>query len=215
MKRLLQVIVLGAILCLPVGAAAGSGQSSEEQTLYADALRLMRERDYSGAADVYDKLVNGSKDSPYRDIYQYGLGQARYFLSDFAGATQALAAYHLLYPGSYLGPYAHHLRANCFYRLKRLDEAFGEYVRAYETAADGRLHDLAKESLAAMVDAGYLPPDSILSMMPPDLACIIKARLVSHLTALWTPGALDSLYAGCPPSLLNKDRGIKRSEGGR
>ena len=213
MKRLLQVIVLGAILCLPVGAAAGSGQSSEEQTLYADALRLMRERDYSGAADVYDKLVNGSKDSPYRDIYQYGLGQARYFLSDFAGATQALAAYHLLYPGSYLGPYAHHLRANCFYRLKRLDEAFGEYVRAYETAADGRLHDLAKESLAATVDAGYLPPDSMLSMMPPDLACIIKARLVSHLTGLWTPGALDSLYAGCPPSLLNKDRGIKRSEG--
>lgn len=207
MKRLSIIILV--IVC--VGPTLATGQTLPDefpgaQSLFARAQRLMREKDYLGAIDAYDKLVTGYKNSQYRDIYHFGLARALYHSGDFKNAEQTLANFHTLFPRSYLGPYASHLMANCEYRQARLEAAFRNYLRAYGTAEDSRLRGLSEQSLLAAVEAGYIPPDSVLSFVPADLICRLKARIVYLMSRHWSKSYVDSFMVGCPKSLYEKEK---------
>lgn len=206
MKKLIMALLIG-IMAGPAIAAAQNlpDEFPRAQSLFARAQRLMRAKDYLTAIDTYDELVKGFKNSRYRDIYNYGLARAHYLSGDFEKAQLALANFHTLFPGSSLRPYAYHLAGNCDYRLSELESAFLNYIEAYTRADDSRLRTISERSILAAVEAGYMPADSILGLVPGDLRCEVKARMVYLMEKYWASQRIDEFMAGCPKSLFKKE----------
>ncbi|MCK5125230.1 MAG: penicillin-binding protein activator [candidate division Zixibacteria bacterium] len=186
---------------------------SRAQSAFARAQRLMREKDYPAASDAYRELVRGFKNSQYRDIYQYGLARSLYHLGDFKQSEKTLISYSSLYPNSYLLPYAHHLLANCQYRRGRLESSFRNYILAYKESSDKQLRRLSKRSLFASIEAGYFPTDSVLHLIPGDIACQIKARVAFLMKGYWGEQSIDSFMAGCSKDLYQKQDIPKATKG--
>jgi branched-chain amino acid transport system substrate-binding protein len=205
MKKLIIAVLLG-IMISPVLAIAQDlpDEFPRAQSLFARAQRLMRERDYPAAIDTYNELVKGFKNSQYRDIYNYGLARAYYLSGNFKKAQQTLANFHSLFPSSSLRPYAYHLGANCDYRQSQLEAAFRKYIEAYTRADDSRLRIISERSILAAVEAGYVPADSLLDIVPGDLRCEVKVRIVYLMAKYWTPQRIDEFMLGCSKSLLEK-----------
>jgi ABC-type branched-subunit amino acid transport system substrate-binding protein len=204
---MIRTITATVILLLFYWLVAGTQTAAQQalpdefpraQSLFAKAQRLMREKDYPAAIDAYDELVKGFKYSQYRDIYNYALARAYYLSGDYGHAATALSNYHSLFPNSSLTPYAYHLMANCAYRGGQLESAFRLYARAYRSAHDNHLRDLSRRSLLAAVEAGYFPPDSVLSEAPRDLECPIRARMAFLITGYWSREQIDSFMIDCP-----------------
>lgn len=214
MKKL-GVILLAALLLVPIMMVAQQlpDEFSRAQSLFARAQRLFRDKDYFGAVDAYKELVNGYKNSQYRDIYNYGLARSYYHVGDFASSERVLATYHTLFPNSYLAPYAHHLKANCEYRSGRLENAIRDYSAAYRGAGDARLRDLSRRSIMAAVEAGYFPPDSVLALVPGDILCSVKARMVYLKMGLWSQEEVAAFMSGCPEQMFRKPELPESSEG--
>ena len=214
MKTLLLSLMI-LLVCLPtlLPAQALQDEFPRAQSLFAQAQRLMREGDYPGAIDAYNELVKGFKNSEYRDVYQYGLARAYYNLGDFKQAEFELLNYPTLFPNSYLLPYAYHLRANCRYRSGQLESSFQDYIEAYRDAGDDRLRNLSERSIMASVEAGYFPADSILSQVPADLLCPVKARMAFLMRGNWGAATVDSFMTGCAQNLYKKQEKPKKTEG--
>ncbi len=204
MIRTITAIVIFFISCLLITGEQTTAQQvppdefPRAQSLFAKAQRLMREKDYPAAVDAYEELVKGFKYSQYRDIYNYALARAYYLSGDYRQAVTVLSNYHSLFPNSSLTPYAYHLMANCAYRSGQLESAFRLYARAYRNADDNRLRNLSGRSLLAAVEAGYFPPDSVLSEAPPDLECPIRARMAFLMASYWSREQVDSFMVNCP-----------------
>jgi len=200
MKKLTVVVFLVSCLWLPdLLAQTLPDQYSGAKPLYERALRQMEEKDYWGAIDTYDELVSNYQYSKYLDIYNYGLAQACYHAGEFVDAVRVLESFPALFPNSYLIPYTYHLRANCKYRMSRLENAFEGYIQAYRAAGDRRLRELSRKSILAMVDAGYIPSDSALAELPSDLICPVKARAAYLMLNRWNDKEIEAFLAGCPP----------------
>lgn len=199
MKKLVLVVFVGCCLWLPTLCAQTlPDEFPGARSLYAKAVREMREGNYALAIATYNELVSGYKNSQYRDIYHYGLARAYYHAGEFDQALNVLASFHTLFPNSYLAPYAYHLRANSAYRTTRLESAFHDYIQAYEDAEDRRLRELSRHSILAMIDAGYVAPDSALATLPADLICPVKTRIAYLMKGRWTAGKIETFLAGCP-----------------
>ncbi len=205
---------MAVFLCpLFISAQTLPNEFPRAQSLFAKAQRLMREKDYPGAIDAYNELARGFKNSEYRDIYQYGLSRAYYHLGDFSQAEQAISAFSALHPNSYLLPYALHLQANCQYRNGKLESSFRNYLLAYRNAGDDRLHRLSQRSIYAAVEAGYFPADSVLALVPGDIACQVKARIAFLMKAYWGEQQTDSFMTGCSQQLYKQQEKPKPTKG--
>jgi len=214
MKKLIILAFVGLVLCSgAVHSQALPGQYEGARKLYTEALRQMHDKNYSAAIDAYRELATTYKNSQYRDIYNYGLARAYYFAGEYDQGLSVLNSYNALFPNSYLVPYAHLLRANCSYRSSRLDDAFLEYIRAYRTAEDRRLRELGKQSLLAMVDAGYIPPDASLTQVPADLRCPIKGRVAYLMADRWNDQQTAEFLGDCPALAGGEKPLPKRIEG--
>jgi ABC-type branched-subunit amino acid transport system substrate-binding protein len=118
-----------------------------------------------------------------------------------------------LFPNSYLVPNAHLLRANCDYRSTHLENAFAEYIRAYQMAQDRRLRELSKQSLLIMIEAGYVPPDSSLAQVPADLRCPVKSRVAYLMAGRWNDNETAQFLGDCPAFSGGEKHLPKRIEG--
>ncbi len=202
------ILFLTAICLLFIGQSWAQALPEEfpgAQSLFARAQRLMREKDYPGAIDAYQELVKGYRESQYRDIYNYGLARAYYLSGEFDQAYEILASYDILFPNSYLVPYAYNLTANCAYRKGYLETAFRFYIQAYRKSADRQLRSICRRSVLAAVEAGYLPADSVLADLPSDLMCPVKHRLAFLMSGYWSRERVDSLLAGCPTEQVTEE----------
>jgi branched-chain amino acid transport system substrate-binding protein len=214
MKKLI-IIVIAAILLWPLAAWTQTlpDQFEGARKLSARGLQKMRDKDYPAAIDAFRELASTYKNSRYRDIYNYELARAYYYAGEFDPALQVLASFNALFPNSYLLPYAHLLRANSDYRVARLEDAFLEYILAYRTADDRRLRELSRQSLLAMVEAGYIPPDSTLGQVPAELSCPIKGRVAFDMADRWGDDKIAEFLAGCPAFSAGEEQPPKRIEG--
>ncbi len=214
MKKLIIIAIIGVIAApMAVHCQTLPGQFEGARKLYTEALQQMHDKNYPAAIDAYRELASTYKNSQYRDIYNYGLARAYYFAEEYDQALAVLASYNALFPNSYLLPYAHLLRANCDYRSARLGDAFPEYIRAYRTAEDRRLRELSKQSLLAMIDAGYVPPDSLLSQVPADLRCPVRGRVASLMADRWSDSETAQFLGDCPSLGPSAKQRPKRIEG--
>ncbi len=214
MKKLIVIAFIGVILWPPAaGGQTLPGQYEGAQKLYTEALQQMHDKNYPAAIDAFHELATTYKNSQYRDIYNYGLARAYYYAGEYGQALQVLASYNALFPKSYLLPYAHLLRANCDYRTSQLDNAFSEYIRAFQTAEDRRLRELSKQSLLTMVEAGYVPPDSLLAEVPTDLRCPVKSRVAYLMADRWNDNETAQFLGDCPIFSAGMKPKPKRIEG--
>jgi ABC-type branched-subunit amino acid transport system substrate-binding protein len=214
MRKLSAIIFI--ILLVATAWAAAQNLTDEfprAQSLFARAQRLMSEKNYPAAIETYNELVKGFKNSQYRDIYQYGLARAYYLSGNFRNASQTLAPFHSLFPKSGLRPYAYQLEANCDYRLSHLEAAFRGYLRTFETADDNRLRSLSERSILATVEAGYVPPDSLIEIVPGSLSCQVKARVAYLMAQYWDDAKVDEFMGGCPKSMFKGDPHPKAAKG--
>ncbi|MFH1700832.1 MAG: penicillin-binding protein activator [Candidatus Zixiibacteriota bacterium] len=184
------------------------------QSLFSRAQRLMRQKDYPGAIEAYNELAEGFKNSEYRDIYNYGLARAYYHLGDYKTAGDILAGFQTLFPNSYLTPYAYHLKANCYYRIGLIESSFRNYIIAYRSAPDNQLRRLSERSIAAIIEAGYFPPDSVLALVPGDLECAIKARMAVLMKGRWSREQIDNFLGRCPNEIFEVDKPREGSSNG-
>lgn len=214
MKKLIVIAFVGIILGLP----AARGQTLPDQfegarKLYTEAMQQMHDKNYPAAIDAFRELATTYKNSRYRDIYNYDLARAYYYAGEYNQALGVLANYNALFPNSYLLPYTHLLRANCDYRSATLDDAFPEYILAYRTTEDRRLRELSKQSLLAMIEAGYVPPDSLLTQVPADLRCAVRGRVANLMADHWSDEQTAHFLGDCPPLAASEKHPPKRIEG--
>ncbi|MCP4566290.1 MAG: ABC transporter substrate-binding protein [FCB group bacterium] len=199
MKRLIFTLgIVGLLSFLSMTAGAFEDEYPRAQSLYAKGQRLVRDGNYPGAIDAYRELVDGFKNSKYRDIYNYALARAYNLSGDYRNASSVLNNFHILFPASPLTPYAYHLRGNAAYRLRQLKKAFLSYASAYRHADDSRLRLLSRRSLLTVVENGYIPPDSIVMLIPRDLECPLKSRIAYLMKDHFSPEAYAAYLGDCP-----------------
>lgn len=206
MKKLIVLTLIAILICPLAAAQTLPNEYPRAQSLFARAQRLMLEKDYPSAITAYYELVTGFKNSQYRDIYNYALARAYYLSGNFKNGAQTLSSFYALFPGSQLRPYAYHLQANCEYRLAQLESAFRGYLKAFETSGDDHLRSISMQSILAVVDGGYVPPDSLLTLVPGDLLCQVKVRIAHLMAPYWDKDRTDNFMSGCSKSLPKKDR---------
>jgi len=197
-KALILTLTILVILPLWLEARDWGEEYPRAKTMFSHGQRLIGEGDYSAAIDTFQELVNGFKNSEFRDIYNYSLARAYYLSKNLDKANEILATFPNLFPNSDLISYAYHLRANCEYRLRHLESAFGLYSLAYRRADNRRLRNLAEKSLLSQVEAGYYPPDSVLSLAPGELQCALKSRMAVLAADFFSDSQIDSLLGNCP-----------------
>lgn len=215
MKKSILIALLLLMLCPTAGfSQVLTDEFPRAQSLFARAQRLMREKDYPGAIDAYAELVRGFRNSEYRDIYEYGLARAFYHLGDFSEAERQISTFPSVHPNSYLLPYAYQLLANCQYRRGQLELSFRNYINAYRRAGDERLRNLSRRAIIASVEAGYFPADSVVSAVPDDISCDVKARMMFLMKDTWGKQKIDSFMTGCSQQIIKEDNTPKPSQGG-
>lgn len=204
MKTSVVISILAAWLVCPFRAAASDvpEDTSQARPLFEQAQKLMLQKDYSTATSLYNQLINAYPDSPSRDVYYYALARAQYLSDDFKQADQTLTEFQTLFPQSNLLPYTFQLMGNVKYRQKNLDAAFKSFVQACRMTDDIRLQELSEQSLMTAIDAGYIPPDSLLSLVPKGLICRVKSRVMALMAEAWSERQIDGFMAECPRSIV-------------
>lgn len=213
MKKLIVIAIIGVLLWPTARSQTLPDQFEGARKLYAEALQQMHDKNYPAAVESFRELATTYKNSQYRDIYNYSLARACYYAGDYDQALQVLASFDALFPNSYLLPYSHLLRANCDYRLARLEDAFTEYLQAHKHADDRRLRELTKQSILAMVEAGYIPPDTILTRIPSDLVCLVRGQVAYIMADRWGDEKTAEFLSGCPAFSAGKNKPPKRIKG--
>lgn len=200
MSSITRILALTILTILQFGVLAASDLDPAGR-LFARAQRLVREKEYAPAISTLEELVKKFPDSPDADKYLYALARAKYQGNQHDDALKLLDQFIDLFPTSPLYPYAGHLIGNCQYRLGRPGMAFLSYLSAYEAAPDDQLRQISGQSMAAVVDNGYIPADSTLNRLPPEIGCRIKSRVVNLMKDRWSKTRINKLMAGCAREL--------------
>ena len=189
------ILLIGGTLLV---AAEKPPFSSAE--MLAQAQRLIREKKYPAAIDICQYLTENYPDSPSSDKYLYSLARAYELSGDYKKAIDLLILYHSRFPKSRYLAYSYHLLGNSYYRQGKAEAAFRSYLTAAESTTDDQLKLLSERSLLAMVENGYLPPDTIVSRLPQDIVCGVKIRIAALVKGKWSQEKIDKFLAGCPGS---------------
>jgi ABC-type branched-subunit amino acid transport system substrate-binding protein len=202
------------IALLLISSAASFGGKSKSTTapdqMFSRSQRLVREKNYSEAIDILKALAESNQNSPEADKYSYALGRAFYLAGNFGKATEVLTAFTVKFRQSRYLSHGYHLLGNCEYRLGRPGEAFSSYLTAYRRAADDQLKQLSERSLQAVVENGFIPSDTLVAALPPEISCSVKIRMAGLLKGQWKRSKIEKLVAGCPGAKFAEDqqRGI-------
>lgn len=188
-------------------------ETPQAQSMFAQAQRLMRQKDYLGAIDVFNALARDFKNSRYHDVYNYGLARGYYHLGDFEKTINALTDFPRLFPDSYLLAYAYHLQANAYYRLDRVENAFRGYLQALIITNDERLRQLSERSLLAAIENGYIPSDSLIGRVPDNLICRVKNEVLQLVISSWSQDRIDRFMGDCPRTATMKEKTPTATEG--
>jgi len=181
-----------------VSLSAADKLSVSPGDMLTQAQKLIREKNYPAAIDLCQNMIETYPDSPASDKYLYTLARAYELSGNFKKAGDLLTSFHSKFPKSHYLAYASHLLGNSLYRQGKTDAAFRSYLTASESTTDDQLKQLSERSLLAMVENGYLPPDTVVSRLPQDIACGVKIRMATLVKGKWSRDKIDKFLAGCP-----------------
>jgi branched-chain amino acid transport system substrate-binding protein len=155
------LLYLGVVAGCTVLGGTGSGPGLAKRppgqetvkTLFSDAERAYRQRDYARARRLYESFLTNYPQSSLVEDVSFRLGEMLYYEGTFAAAQQSLHEFLAQFPQSRLAPDAAYLRGLSLLHLKQSTAARGvleEARRAYPNARQQPLFllTLAKVSVA-------------------------------------------------------------------
>ncbi len=130
--------------------------TEEEQDLYDEAFRALRELRYADAADGFTRFVEEYPDSAYAPNAQYWLGETFYVTRDFETALVVFRGLLDLYPGSNKEGDALLKIGFSHYELREWTEARAALEQVKDQYEGTTLARLAENRLRAMRLEGHL-----------------------------------------------------------
>jgi branched-chain amino acid transport system substrate-binding protein len=137
------------------GASVGKRAPGQESaaTLFSDAERAYRQKDYARARLLYESLLANYPQASLVEDASFRLGEVLYYEGTFASAQQTFQEFLAKFPRSKLAPDAAYLRSLSLLHLKRYPEARGVLEEAQRAYPNSRLQAslilaLAKVSVA-------------------------------------------------------------------
>jgi len=170
------IIAVIAVLVL-AGAAVGEtiDDSPDAVTLYAKGKRLMREKNWFDAANVFQELEGRFPASPNLDLFIFNRAKSSLYLGEFSEAAAGFEYFIARYPSSTLLAYAYHFMGNAQYMKGDVNRAVGAYLKAYEITNNSALGDLLVASLVAAFRgaASISLSEADFDRLPPEKACAL------------------------------------------
>jgi hypothetical protein len=96
-------------------------------------------------------------------------------------------------------------------RLAQYEQECAELARVIEMAVDGQHADWSEQAAAAVVNAGWLPPDAVAEMIQAQIEQETLESLAEpmYIPGLVTPAALSRYLAGNGWELLAREAGVR------
>ncbi len=146
--RIILSLIVAAVLALNV-AAETIDDSPEAVSLYAKGKRLLREKNWFDAANVFGELEARFPGSSNIDLYVFNRAKARFYLGEYSDAAAGFSYFISRFPDSPFLPHAHYFLGDARYLRGEVNRAIRSYLKAYELSATKDLDDLLLASLVA------------------------------------------------------------------
>jgi branched-chain amino acid transport system substrate-binding protein len=135
----------------------------DDNILYERAHRLMDQKQYSEAHQIFAQLADYGSDIQMDAAYQFYAAKAGYYSGYLDESLEAFGRVINGFPQSNYVPYSYFFSGNIYCFLGRPDQAVLAYTDAFKTSEDGKLDRLAIESLGAIASAA---PSVVVENLP-------------------------------------------------
>lgn len=149
--------------------------SPEAVALYAKGQRLLRDKNWYDAADIFRELESRYPSSKNVDLFIFNRGKARLYLGEHAEAAATFNQFISRFSNSPLTAYAYYFLGDALYMKGEVNKAVEAYLTSYELSRHVTLNELVTASLlAAFENAGSLTiSEADFGRLPKDKACAL------------------------------------------
>ncbi len=193
---------------------APSLRADDDAVLYDRAQRLLGNKKYSEAYEIFSTLAEKARTSPtpMAGAYQYYRAKTMYHAGHLDQAQRDFEFLLTQYNRSPYAPHAHCFLGHINYRKGRIDSAILAYINALRLSVDNRLDNVATKSLTAML-ADY--PDKTIEIvslesLPSQKKCKLMTTLSESLVAAGNYRPVERLLTGCTSSEATRLAGEAR-----
>jgi branched-chain amino acid transport system substrate-binding protein len=188
------------------GAPRGAPGQEAGETLFKDAERAYRERNYAHARDRYQALLTNYPQSSLVEDASFRLGEIHYYEGMYSAAQEAFQAYLSKFPRSKLAPDAAYLQSLSLLHLQRYAEARAVLEEAQRSYPHSRqqpsfLLALAKVSMAEGQYVQALDALHALTaarQIPGDVQQEARAHILNIVAEKLTPAELETVKRRWP-----------------
>ena len=200
------VLLFLVILCGSVAAENEADQQNIKQAL-AKGKRLIREGDYLQATRIFEGLAGQYPNSSDLDQFIFYRAKAKYYCGDYADAVAGFSFFISRFPDSHQKHYALFFQANAYYRSGDLNNAFKQYLLAYQISDDSSLNYLCLNSLAALYEnaSSIAVHVSEFEQLSEIKKCLLTEKLVPALTNKYMLQEANKLAAICDENIIISD----------
>jgi len=200
------VLLLLVILSGSATAENETDKQNIKQTI-AKGKRLIREGNYLQATRVFEGLAGQYPNSSDIDQFIFYRAKAKYYFGDYADAIAGFSFFISRFPDSQQKPYALFLQANAYYRNGDLNNAFKQYLNAYQLSNDLDLNEMILNSLAAMYENASSVDVHVSEFgnLPEKKKCLLIDKLAPVLITRNMIQEAKNLLAICDNDLVISD----------
>jgi len=126
--------------------------SADDEALYNRAHRLLNQKQYSEAQQIFSQLSDFGSDIQMGPAYQYFSAKAGYYSGYLEESLQDFNHVINRYPQSTFVSYAYFFSGNINCFLAKADLAVVAYSNAYKTSRDNKLDKLVIQSLQGLAE---------------------------------------------------------------
>lgn len=175
----------------------------EVVSLYAKGKRMLREKAYFEAANIFEELEARFPNSKNVDLFIFNRSKANLYGGNHSEAIAGFQYFISKFNNSELTSYAYLFLGNAYYLKGNVDRAVKSYIKGYQISSEKNLDNQLLASLkSAFENAGSVSlNESDLELLPQDKKC----KLIKPLSQLYIDrGALkkaNSLLMLCGESI--------------
>jgi len=197
------------LLVILSGSATAENETDKQNIKQAIAKgkRLIREGNYLQATRVFEGLAGQYPNSSDIDQFIFYRAKAKYYFGDYADAIAGFSFFISRFPDSQQKPYALFLQANAYYRNGDLNNAFKQYLNAYQLSNDLDLNEMILNSLAAMYENASSVDVHVSEFgnLPEKKKCLLIDKLAPVLITRNMIQEAKNLLAICDNDLVISD----------
>ncbi len=150
------------LINLLIMAAIASAQA-DDNILYERAHRLMDQKQYSEAHQIFTQLADFGTDLQMGAAYHFYAAKAGYYSGYLDESLEDFSNVINRFPQSYYNPYCYFFSGNIYCFLGRPDQAVLAYADAFKSSEDAKLDRLVIESLGAIASEA---PSIVVENLP-------------------------------------------------